>query len=264
MCTSTEFDGRSKLYHTHSVAVLLTEEGDSAQFLGLLDRNVAVLLQRNVGADLGVDQVLYLTQLLVGHLLEVREVETQRVRRNQRTFLLYVVAQHGAQCFVQQVRTRVVGGTGGALVGIHAGHHGCVEVLGQLLGQVDGQVVFFLGVDDVNGLELAHQYTRIAYLTTAFGVERRLVQYNLVECLVLLLHLTVAQDAGFIFCIVVAYKFGSAFLQRNPVAGLHSGGVAGTLLLLLHLGIEFLRVGCHAILTQNEFGQVEREAEGVV
>ena len=75
--TTTELDGRAELDDADVVAVLLTEEGDSAQFLGLLNRNVAVFLQRNVGTDLGVDQVLYLTQLLVGHLLEVREVETQ-------------------------------------------------------------------------------------------------------------------------------------------------------------------------------------------
>ena len=77
MRTTTELDGRAELDDADVVAVLLTEEGDSAQFLGLLNRNVAVFLQRNVGTDLGVNQVLYLTQLLVGHLLEVREVETQ-------------------------------------------------------------------------------------------------------------------------------------------------------------------------------------------
>ena len=124
--------------------------------------------------------------------------------------------------------------------------------------------LFSFGIDDVDSFEFAHQYTRIAYLTTAFGVERRLVQYHLVECLVFLLHLTVAQDAGFIFCIVVTYKFSGTFLQRNPVAGFYGGGVAGTLLLLLHLGVELLRVGRHAVLAQDEFGQVEREAEGVI
>ena len=69
--TTTELDGRAELDDADVVAVLLTEEGDGAQFLGFLDRNVAVFLQRNVGADLGVDQMLYLTQLLIGHLLEV-------------------------------------------------------------------------------------------------------------------------------------------------------------------------------------------------
>ena len=53
-------------------------------------------------------------------------------------------------------------------------------MLGQLLGDVDGQVVFLLGVYYFDGFELVYQYTGIAYLTAAFGVEWSLVQYNLI------------------------------------------------------------------------------------
>ncbi|CCZ49491.1 putative uncharacterized protein [Bacteroides sp. CAG:661] len=264
MRTAAELDGRAELDDADVVAVLFAEEGDGTQFLGFLDGDVTVFLQRYVGTDLGVDQAFYLAQLFVGHLLEVREVEAQRVRRNQRTLLLHVVAQHGAQGLVQQVRTRVVGGAGGALVGVYAGHHRCVEVFGQLLGDMDGQVVLLLGVDDVDGLELTDQDARVAYLTAAFGVERRLVQHNLVERLALLLYLAVAQDTGFVFRIVVTYKFGGTFLQCNPVACFYGSGVAGALLLLLHLGVELLEISRHAVLAQDQFGQVEREAESVV
>ena len=76
VCTSTEFDGRSKLYHTHSVAVLLAEESDSTQLFRFFDRNIAVFLQRNVGTYLGVDNVLYFADFFIGHFLEMREVET--------------------------------------------------------------------------------------------------------------------------------------------------------------------------------------------
>ena len=85
-------------------------------------------------------------------------------------------------------------------------------------------------VDDFNRFELIDQYAGIAYLTAAFGIERSLVQYNLEQCLVFLLYLAVAQNGCFIFRIIVAYKFGSAFLQCNPVSGFNGSGIACTLL----------------------------------
>ena len=77
MDTSTEFDRRTELDDTYSFTVLFTEEGDSSQLFRFLDRNVAVFLQRYVGTNLGIHQVFYLADFFVGHLLEVREVETQ-------------------------------------------------------------------------------------------------------------------------------------------------------------------------------------------
>ena len=75
--TSTEFDRRTELDDTYSFTVLFTEEGDSSQLFRFLDGNVAVFLQRYVGTNLGIHQVFYLADFFVGHLLEVREVETQ-------------------------------------------------------------------------------------------------------------------------------------------------------------------------------------------
>ena len=81
----------------------------------------------------------------------------------------------------------------------------------QSLGDMNRKVVFLLGIDDVDGFEFADQYTGITYLTTTFCIERSFAQYNLVEGLVFLLDLAIAQDAGLIFCVVVAYEFSFTF-----------------------------------------------------
>ena len=85
-------------------------------------------------------------------------------------------------------------------------------MFGQLLGDVDRQVVLLLGVYHFDGFKLVHQYTGVTYLTAAFGIERSLVQYNLIQGLVLLLHLSVAQNGCFVFRIVISYEFGSTLL----------------------------------------------------
>ena len=74
------------------------------------------------------------------------------------------------------------------------------------------KIVFFLGVDYFNRFKFVHQHAGIAYLTAAFGIERSLVQYNLIQGLVLLLHLAVAQNGCFVFRIVISYEFGSTLL----------------------------------------------------
>ncbi len=53
-------------------------------------------------------------------------------------------------------------------------------------------------------------------------------------------------------------------MQLHPVGGFDGGSVARALLLLLHLGVELLLVDGHLVLAQDELGQVEREAIGVV
>ena len=134
----------------------------------------------------------------------------------------------------------------------------------QLLGNVDRKVVFLLGIDDFDGFELAAQYTCIAYLTTAFCIERSVAQYDLVKSLVLLLHLTVAEDSGFVFSVVVTHEVGFAFVQCNPVASFNGSRVACTFLLLLHFSVEFSFVHGHAVFTENQFCQVEWETECIV
>ncbi|MNJ01880.1 hypothetical protein D3C73_1616530 [compost metagenome] len=49
------------------------------------------------------------------------EVETQALAIHQRAFLLHVIAQHLAQCSMQQVSRRVVQGGGVLNIGIDLG-----------------------------------------------------------------------------------------------------------------------------------------------
>ena len=76
MNTTTELSRWTEANHTNLVAILLAEEGDSAKLLSLLNRSIAVLIQWIVGTDHLVYHVLYLAELLISYLLEVREVET--------------------------------------------------------------------------------------------------------------------------------------------------------------------------------------------
>jgi hypothetical protein len=126
------------------------------------------------------------------------------------------------------------------------------------------KVVFLLCINDVDSFEFAYQYTGITYLTTTFCIERSLAQYNLVESLVLLFDLAVAQDAGFIFCIIVTNESCFTFFQCNPVAGFYCSGIAGTFFLFLHFSFEAFHVGSQTVFTQNQFSQVEWESECII
>ena len=91
--------------------------------------------------------MLYLAELLISYLLEVREVETQGVLIYIRTLLLYVLAQSLRQAVVEQVGSGMVGSSSLAAFDINASHEISVYILWQLLYDVDGLVVLALGVD---------------------------------------------------------------------------------------------------------------------
>ena len=156
MCvdTSTELTTGTKAHHSHLVAILLAEEGDGSQFLGLLYGRITVLVQGEVLAYHVVDDTLYLPQFLGSHLLEMGEVETQDIGTDKGALLLHVVTQDLLQRVVQQVGGRMVGGTAVAPVYIHAGHEVRLQVLGQLLHDVHALLVLSFGVYDFDGLFL--------------------------------------------------------------------------------------------------------------
>ena len=60
-----------------------------------------MLIQGEIFAYHLVNQLFYLAQLFVAHLLEMREVKTQRCGVNIGAFLLHVVAQHLFQSIVK-------------------------------------------------------------------------------------------------------------------------------------------------------------------
>ena len=101
--TTTQLYRLAKAYHTHLVAILLTEEHHCTCCLCLLLCSLTILIEWRVQTNLLVHLTLHSTNLLIGHLLEVREVETESIRRHHRTLLLHVRTQHLAQCCVKKV-----------------------------------------------------------------------------------------------------------------------------------------------------------------
>ena len=172
--------------------------------------------------------------------------------------------QNLTQGLVNQVGCGVVGLAGVTLVSIHAGHHGSLGVLGQLLGNVHRQTVLLLGVNYIDCLEFAYNHALVTYLAAHLCIERGLVQDNLVDYTALLLYLAVAQDGCLVFSEIITYKLGLTLTEHYPVTVLYGGGITGAGLLLAHLLIELVNVGAHAVLTQYEFGKVKRESVGIV
>ena len=162
----------------------------------------------------------------------------------------------------------MVGGRGIALVGIDARHKLRRRILGQLLDDMHALVVLTFGVDDLDGLRLIAKYTAVAYLSTHLTIKWSIVEDELIELVLLLGNLAVAQDMTVVFSEVVAHELLHSRIARiacdlYPVAVLHSGGIAGTVFLLLHLRLELLLVDGKTVLTTDEFREVERETVSV-
>ena len=127
------------------------------------------------------------------------------------------------------------------------------------------QVVFALRVDDLRPLAVrGNEHSAVAHLSTHLSVEGRLVEDDLIEGLVFLFDAAVAEDLHVALHHVVTHEGRLALAQRHPVVGLDGGGVTRAFLLLLHLGVEALEVGVHAVLAEDQLGEVERKAVRVV
>ena len=85
----------------HPIAVLLAEQSRNPFGERLAVILLAVLLQSVPRFDVPVHQFLHLPQLLVGHLGEMREVKTESLGTDGRTFLLDMGTQYRTQCLVQ-------------------------------------------------------------------------------------------------------------------------------------------------------------------
>ena len=151
-----------------------------------------MLVERNILTNHAVYHTLHLTQFLVGHLLEMREVEAQSVGTYIRTLLLYMVAKHLLEGIVEQVSGCMVGGTGIALVNIDTCHKVGCRVFWQLLNDMYALVVLALGVDNLDSLVLAYKDTAVSHLSSHLAIERSVVEHQFVEALLLLCHLAIA------------------------------------------------------------------------
>ena len=181
MGAAAQLDRRPGLEHADDVAVLVAEERDRAQRLGLglggLEDPRPLVAER-----LGVDQPLDLGDLLGGDRLVVREVEAQPVGADVRAGLLDVLAEHPAQRPVQQVRAGVVAADGAATLdvdrrrGLLAGRDVALDDAREVAAQT-GQGE--RGVEHLGPAGVGDDRAGVADLATRLGVERRAVEEDL-------------------------------------------------------------------------------------
>ena len=131
---------------------------------------------------------------------------------------------------------------------------------------MDGEPVLLDGIGYGNLLAALGNYgSGISDLASHLSVERSAVEDELNHLLVLLLYYSLLQELCILdFSAVIAQELTLARTVLHPVAEFVGGGIARPLLLLLQLGLEAFEVHCISIFCGNEFGQVDREAEGVI
>src|SRR5690606_12161235 len=74
----------------------------------LLERYMALLLQRNVRTNLIIDNIFYCFDFIVAHLGKMRNIEAQNIRGYQRAFLIDVITQNFFERSMKQVRSRMI------------------------------------------------------------------------------------------------------------------------------------------------------------
>ena len=146
---------------------------------------------------------------------------------------------------------------------INNGSEGCGYILWQCCSDADWKVVLTLGVDYLKLLSVGLNVSAVAYLTTHFAIEWSLGKHDLIEGLVLLFDLAIAEDFGLALEEVISHKLWSAGLDLNPVAILHGSSIAGTFLLSLHVLVELLFIDGESVLAADELCEVERETKSV-
>jgi hypothetical protein len=114
---AAEFLGLAHGQHAHGVAVLLAEERHGAFLLGFGDGQ-HLGLDGQVAQHALVGQIFHASAFVLRHGRQVREVEAQAIRRDQRSLLRHVGAEHRAQGPVQKVGGRVVAANGVAALDV--------------------------------------------------------------------------------------------------------------------------------------------------
>ncbi len=111
----------------------------------------------------------------------MHEVETQAIRRHQRTALGDMIAEHLTQRFMQQMGRRVIGANRRATGAIDVERQRSADFQRALLERADMHeqiACALLGFGDTEGHALAGDHTGIADLATGLCIERRLVEHD--------------------------------------------------------------------------------------
>jgi hypothetical protein len=164
--------------HAHALAVLFAEQRHRAEVERFLHAHVAHF-GHVVVADLRVDHAFDRREFLRRHRLEVREVETQAIGRDQRTLLRDMRAEHAAQRGVQQVRGAVVEDRRGAALDIDRADEMVADLQRARGERADVRMELareLLRVAHLEHRALLRQAARVADLATALGVERRTIE----------------------------------------------------------------------------------------
>ena len=261
------------LDHANHVTVLLAKERHGA----LRDRLRIRLLGRphvDVRPDPLVHDLLDPLQLLGLDRPVMREVEAQPIRSDERTRLMDMLAEHLAECGVQQVRRGMIAfGVPTAVTGHAGAHH--LELRSTSRAADRGHPPVHLAhLDHVHAPAAPDDLANVGHLSPRLSIERRLAQHHRDLPVLERAH---RRDERLDLDLVVAHErtLGRATLGRAPlreVAQLVSGNgqLARLAILLRHLAlsiepeIEARDVHAVAALDRHQLGEVEREAERVV
>ena len=271
MGTAAQLAGIGHVHHAHHVTILLAEQRHGTGGDSLVIRHLADDGGR-VAADLGVDDGLDRLDLFRRHRLVVAEVEAGVIRIDQRTLLRHMIAQHLAQCLVQQVGGRVVAGgllaQGRVDLCLHGVAHFQTALFHATMVAPDGGLDL-LRVGHGKAQALPLQMALVAHLAAGFSVERAHVQHHhaLVTGLEFLRRLAVVvqrQHAGLGRQLVVAHEAGGFTVVFQQRSALEAAGGTRLLALVRHGRLEAGLVHRHAALAADIGRQVQRETIGVV
>ena len=214
-------------YHADFVAILFAEQRACACFAGVIHRHQArgdlVILEHHVVGD-----VLDAGELFRRDRLRMHEVEAQAIRRDQRTALSDMIAEHLPQRLVQQMRRRVMRADGGTAFVIHFELQRGADFQRPLLHRAEMHeeiAGLLLRIGDAEFDAVADHHAGVADLPAGLRIKRRLVQNDRaalagLEAVGFLAVLHQRRDHAFSGLGLVAQKFGGAeFLaQRKPDA----------------------------------------------
>ena len=147
MDAAAEFLGGPKFNHADRVPVLLAKQHHGASFFGLGQGDVPMFAAWKVRKDAGLHLRFDLRQLFGGHLLEVGEIKPQAVGLDERPLLFHVRPEHLTKRLVQEVRGAVVACGVVSTAAVHFGFEGARRGGGDLVQDMDDEVVLLFGVE---------------------------------------------------------------------------------------------------------------------